>query len=106
MSTEALHRDREEQQVTIEIDTSQTPLTVDHGTELAEDLIRALAPLSGDRAAVNATLGHWLDVLEAGNLSLVCTAAVQVIFAECLTPTDDLPPHQLALVSPTERNPA
>lgn len=85
--------------------TAPPPLTVDQGLELAGDLVRALTPLSGDPAAVKAVLRRWLDVLDAGDLSLVCTAAVQVIFAECLTPTpvDQMPPDRLALVLPQER---
>ena len=80
-------------------------LTVDQGLELARDLVRTLTPLSGDRAAVNEVLGRWLDVLDAGDLSLVCTAAVQLVFTECLTltPIDQMPPNQLALVAPNER---
>lgn len=85
--------------------TTKTPMRIDHGLELAGDLIRALTPLSGDREAVNAELNHWLTVLDADDLSLVCTAAVRTIFADCLTPTpiDQLPADRLALV-PTLTN--
>lgn len=90
--------------------TKPKSLSVSHGLELACDLIRALTPLSGDRDAVNTALNHWLDALDAGDLSLVCIAAVQTIFADCLTPTplDQLPPERLALIPtlPTERKTA
>lgn len=77
------------------------PLTVEHGRVLATDLIRTLAPLSGDKDAINAEMGRWVDVL-GSDAPLVALAVVQMTFAECLTltPASDLPPNRLALVPP------
>lgn len=85
-------------------------LSVDHGRELAGDLIRALAPVVGDPEAVNDVMRRWVDVLGARDFGLVCMAAMQTTYTDCLIPTplDEIPANRLALVTPTtnERKPA
>jgi hypothetical protein len=77
-------------------------VTIDHARDLAAQLVRALSPLSGDHDAVNAEMSRWLDVLDFRDLSVVCIAAVHLIFTDCLTPTPlhELPPDRLALLAP------
>ena len=86
------------------------PLSVEHGLELAGDLIRALTPLSGDKDAIDGELNKWVDVLGPRDLALVCIAAVHTVFVDCLTltPLEQLPADRLALLPtlPTERTPA
>ncbi len=80
-------------------------LTVDQAQELADDLLRTLAPLAGDREAINAEMSRWLDLLDYRAFSLVCIAAVHRTFSECLTmtPFEDIPAGSLMLL-PTGRN--
>ena len=82
-------------------------ITTTEARNLAADLIRELAQHAGDPDAVRAALLRWLDTEGTGRLSLICMAAVQTTFADCLTrvPTDQVPPGALTL-NPTGRNAA
>lgn len=66
--------------------TERRPLSADDALELADDLLRSLAPKAGDLEAVNAVMRHWLSVLGHRDLSLVCMATVRNAFGECMTP--------------------
>lgn len=63
-------------------------LTVERARELADELLRQLEECVGDRAAVDATLLRWLDTLGTPRLPLVCMAALQAAFADCMTLVD------------------
>lgn len=79
-----------------------SPMSVDRARVLAADLIRTLAPLSGDEDAIDAEMRRWVDALDVSHFSMVCMAALQLVFCECLTPTPlrDLPADRLALLPP------
>jgi hypothetical protein len=82
-------------------------LTTPETRELAADLLRQLEQRVGDREAIDALMRRWLDVLDVSGLSLVCMAAIQTTFADCMTeiPTADVPPGAVAF-TPNERNSA
>lgn len=61
-------------------------MPIDRARDLADDLIRELSKHPGDDEAVCEVLRHWLDVLGAQSLSIVCMAAMRATFGECLTP--------------------
>lgn len=77
-------------------------LDVDRGRELAADMLRELTPHAGDSDQVDAVLTGYLDRLGHNHFSLVCMAAVQMTFTDCLTltPLDSLPDERLALLPP------
>jgi len=77
-------------------------MTVTEANDLAADLIAELTEHAGDRRAVGACLLRWSDREDFRGLSLVCMAAVQQVFADCLTRVDDVPPGAVALTTPTE----
>jgi hypothetical protein len=81
-------------------------LTTEEASQLAADLVRELADHAGDPAAVRATMLRWLDDQDVSGLSLVCMAAVQLTFADCLrpVPVDQIPAGSLTL-TPPERTP-
>jgi hypothetical protein len=100
-----MSRNRRQQRPTV----PATPLiTTTEARDLAADLIRELAALAGDAAAVRATLLTWLDREGTSRLSLASMAALQLVFADCLTrmPVDQIPAGALTLTPPPERNAA
>ncbi|HXH78176.1 hypothetical protein [Nocardioides sp.] len=83
--------------------TQSVPLTYDSARDLAGDLLRTLVQHYGDDEEVATVLMHWLEVLGMDGLSLVCVAAVQRTFAECLSPPPaDGPPPGALEFRPTE----
>jgi len=84
------------------------PITTTEARDLAADLIRELAQHAGDPDAARKVLLRWLDIEGTSRLSLASMAALQIMFADCLTrvPVDQMPPGALALNPPTERTAA
>lgn len=70
------------------------PLTIEAANVLADDLIRQLADHIGDPDAISDTLLRWADTLGPERLALVCMAALQTTFRDCITevPIADVPP--------------
>jgi len=81
-------------------------ITTTEARDLAADLIRELAQHAGDPDAVRKVLLRWLDIEDTSRLSLASMAALQLVFADCLTrmPVDQIPAGALTLTPPTERN--
>lgn len=88
-------------------DAPLPPLTTTQARDLAADLIRDLTPHAGDVDAVREVLFGWLETEDVARLSLICMAAVQTTFADCLTRVAQVPPGALSLdPPPTERTAA
>ena len=81
-------------------------ITTTEARALAADLIRELAQDAGDPDAVRAVLLRWLEAEDVPRLSLASMAALQLVFADCLTVVDRVPSGALALTAPTEGNAA
>lgn len=79
-------------------------MTVTEADHLAAVLIVELTEHIGDPDAVGATLMRWFEREDFRRLAFVCMAAVQQVFADCLTrvPLDALPPGALTLTNPTK----
>lgn len=67
-------------------------------TELAGDLLRELALLIGDEAAISQAMRRWHNVLGASRFGVVCMASVRITFRDCLisTPISDAPTGAVA----------
>jgi len=72
---------------------------------LAGGLLRALSPLAGDPAAVDALMRKWLDVNGVPAAGMVALCAVRTTFADCLTRVDEVPPGALAYTPIQEDDP-
>ena len=82
----------------------QQSLTPAQTRDLATELIRDLTPHAGNPDAVRKVLLQWLDAEDTTRLSMACMAAVQIVFADCLSRVTEVPPGALALdPPPTER---
>jgi len=79
-------------------------LSVGDVRDLGADLVRDLAPHATDPDAVNAVLRDWFAHEDVTRLGLICMAAVQLIFTDCLNPVpaSEAPPGALALTAPPE----
>jgi hypothetical protein len=74
--------------------TKTPPLSVAQAQQLADDLIRQLAPDAGNQDALAETFMRWVNVLDHDrDFSKVCIVALGAVFADCLipTPVGDLP---------------
>jgi len=54
-------------------------------------LLRSLAAVVGDPAAVDAIMRRWLDVNGVPAAGMVALAAVRLTFVQCLTRVDEVP---------------
>ena len=62
----------------------------------AGNLLRSLAAVVGDPAAVDQIMRRWLDVNGVPAAGMVALAAVRLTFTQCLTRVDEVPPGALA----------
>ena len=62
--------------------------TVGEVYDLAGGLLRALAPVAGDGAAIDAYMRKWLDVTGVPAAGMVALAAIRTVFVDCLYPAD------------------
>ena len=83
-------------------------MTVTEANDLAADLIAELTEHAGDPGVVGACLLRRSEREDFRRLSLVCMAAVQQVFADCLTrvPVAQVPPGALTLTQPNGRTAA
>jgi len=62
--------------------------TVGEVYALGDSLLRALAPLAGDAAAIDQFMRRWLDEHGVPAAGMVALAAIRTTFADCLYPAD------------------
>ena len=98
-----MSRNRRNQRPTVP-EPTRAPIGTTEARDLAADLIRELAQHAGDPDAVRAVLLAWLEAEGTSRLSLASMAALQLVFATCLTrvPVDQIPAGALTLNPPTE----
>ncbi len=77
--------------------TAGRPVVTPHqATELAGDLLRALAQHAGDGEAIAGIMRHWHNVLGPSRFGVVCMATVRITFRDRLALPADAPPGALA----------
>ncbi len=75
--------------------TPPLPTVVEAYTH-AGNLLRSLAAVVGDPAAVDSIMRKWLDVNGVPAAGMVALAAVRLTFTQCLTRVDEVPAGALA----------
>ena len=65
----------------------------------AGNLLRSLAAVVGDPAAVDQIMRRWLDVNGVSRFGFIALAAVRLTFAQCLTRVDEVPAGALAFTT-------
>lgn len=68
----------------------------------AGNLLRSLAAVVGDPAAVDQIMRRWLDVNGVPAAGMVALAAVRLTFTQCLTRVDEVPAGALAFTTTQE----